>query len=282
MNVLQAVVLGVVQGLGEFLPISSSAHLVLVPWLLNWPGHSLTFDVALHLGTMLAVIAYFWRELLEVVFFGLTQPQSRDGRLFWYLVVASVPGAILGLLFEEQAETIFRSPWLIALMLAIMGVVLWLTDRRGRKIRRIEDLTLLDSVLVGVSQGVAIIPGVSRSGITMTTGLALGLERESAARFSFLLSVPMVAGAGFYKLKDITFAALDLPFVLGVIVAAMVGYWAIHFLLQYLRQGSYLVVSYTHLPALWYKPLHLRSAQLVGGRWRLYCPPALLLLGRLV
>ena len=128
-------------------------------------------------------------------------------------------------------------------MLAIMGVVLWLTDRRGRKIRRIEDLTLLDSVLVGVSQGVAIIPGVSRSGITMTTGLALGLERESAARFSFLLSVPMVAGAGFYKLKDITFAALDLPFVLGVIVAAMVGYWAIHFLLQYLRQGSYLVFA---------------------------------------
>ncbi len=243
MNVLQAVVLGVVQGLGEFLPISSSAHLVLVPWLLNWPGHSLTFDVALHLGTMLAVIAYFWRELLEVVFFGLTQPQSRDGRLFWYLAVASVPGAILGLLFEEQADTIFRCPWLIALMLAIMGVVLWLTDRRGRKIRRIEDLTLLDSVLVGVSQGVAIIPGVSRSGITMTTGLALGLERESAARFSFLLSVPMVAGAGFYKLKDITFAALDLPFVLGVIVAAMVGYWAIHFLLQYLRQGSYLVFA---------------------------------------
>ena len=138
MNVLQAVVLGIVQGLGEFLPISSSAHLVLVPWLFNWPEHGLTFDVALHLGTMLAVIAYFWRELLEVVFFGLTRPRSRDGQLFWYLAVASVPGAILGLLFEEQAETIFRSPWLIALMLAAMGIVLWLADKRGRKIRRIE------------------------------------------------------------------------------------------------------------------------------------------------
>ncbi|HHT71099.1 MAG TPA: undecaprenyl-diphosphatase UppP, partial [Firmicutes bacterium] len=243
MNVLQAVVLGIVQGLGEFLPISSSAHLVLVPWLFNWPEHGLTFDVALHLGTMLAVIAYFWRELLEVVFFGLTRPRSRDGQLFWYLAVASVPGAILGLLFEEQAETIFRSPWLIALMLAAMGIVLWLADKRGRKIRRIEDVTLLDSILVGISQGAAIIPGVSRSGITMTAGLLVGMEREAAARFSFLLSVPMVAGAGFYKLKDITFAALDLPFVLGVIVAAMVGYWAIHFLLQYLRQGSYLVFA---------------------------------------
>ena len=132
-------------------------------------------------------------------------------------------------MFEEQAETIFRSPWFIALMLAIMGVVLWLADRRGKKARRIEDVTLLDSILIGVSQGVAIIPGVSRSGITMTTGLAVGLEREAAARFSFLLSVPIVAGAGLYKLKDFSLAALDLPFVLGVIVAAVVGYLAIRF-----------------------------------------------------
>lgn len=180
---------------------------------------------------------------MEVVFFGLTRPKSRDGQLFWYLVVASVPGAVLGLLFEEQAETIFRSPWLIALMLATMGVILWLADRRGRKIRRIEDVTLLDSILIGVSQGAAIIPGVSRSGITMTAGLAVGMEREAAARFSFLLSVPMIAGAGIYKLKDLSLAALDLPFVIGIVVAAVVGYLAIRFLLQYLRHGSYLVFA---------------------------------------
>ena len=243
MNVLQAVVLGVVQGLGEFLPISSSAHLVTVPWLFNWPDPGLMFDVALHLGTMLAVIAYFWRELLEIVYFGLTQPHSRDGRLFWYLAVASVPGALLGYLFEEQAETIFRNPLLIAGTLTAMGLILWWADMRGRKTRRLEDLSWTDSILVGISQGLAIIPGVSRSGITMTTGLIAGLQREAAARFSFLLSVPIIAGAALYKLRELNPAMLDLPFILGIATAAVVGYLAIRFLLYYLRRGSYMVFA---------------------------------------
>lgn len=243
MNVLQAVVLGVVQGLGEFLPISSSAHLVVVPWLFNWPDPGLMFDVALHLGTMLAVIAYFWRELLEIVYFGVAQPRSRDGRLFWYLVVASVPGALLGYLFEEQAETIFRSPLLIAGTLTAMGLILWWADLRGTKTRQLEDLSWTDSILVGISQGLAIIPGVSRSGITMTTGLIFGLQRETAAHFSFLLSVPIIAGAALYKLRELNLAMLDLPFIIGIVTAAVVGYLAIRFLLHYLRQGSYLVFA---------------------------------------
>ncbi|NMA54577.1 MAG: undecaprenyl-diphosphatase UppP [Firmicutes bacterium] len=243
MNVVQAVVLGIVQGLAEFLPISSSAHLILVPWFFKWPDHSLTFDVALHLGTMVAVVGYFWRDLLEITALGLTQPRSKDGRLFWYLVVATIPGAVLGLLFEEQAETVFRSPGLIALMLAVMGIVLWLADRRGKKQKAIEDIGWMDSILIGLSQGIAIVPGISRSGITMTMSLARGLKRESAARFSFLLSVPIVAGAGIYKLKDFTGAGLDLPFVLGVVVAAVVGYVSIYFLLKFLRRGSYFVFA---------------------------------------
>ncbi|HKM39081.1 MAG TPA: undecaprenyl-diphosphatase UppP [bacterium] len=243
MNIVQTIVLGVVQGLAEFLPISSSAHLVLVPWLFSWPDHSLAFDVALHLGTMVAIMAYFWRRLLQVAISGLTEPRSQNGRFFWYLVVATIPGVVLGLLFEEQAETIFRSPVLIALMLALMGLALWGADRKGEKIKAIEDISLLDSILIGVSQGMAIVPGVSRSGITMAAGLVMGLGRESAARFSFFLSVPIIAGAGLYQLKNFTRAAFDGSFILGIVVAAVVGYLAIHFLLQYLRRGSYLVFA---------------------------------------
>ncbi|MBC7326099.1 MAG: undecaprenyl-diphosphate phosphatase, partial [Moorella sp. (in: Bacteria)] len=182
MNILQAIILGLVQGLGEFLPISSSAHLVLTPWFFRWPDQGLAFDVALHLGTLIAVVAYFWRDLVELVVCGLFQPRSLDGRLFWYLVVASIPGAIFGYLLENQAETVFRSPLLIALTLTLMGIGLWWADRRGRKTRDLEDITLADGIIVGLSQALAIIPGVSRSGITMSAGLLAGMKRETAAR----------------------------------------------------------------------------------------------------
>ncbi|MGI6128493.1 MAG: undecaprenyl-diphosphatase UppP [bacterium] len=243
MNLLQAVVLGIVQGLGEFLPISSSAHLVLMPWLFDWPDSGLVFDVALHVGTMLAVIVFFWRELLEIVYFGLTEPRSRDGKLFWYLAAASVPGAVFGYLFEEQAETVFRSPFVIVWTLATLGLLLWWADLKGRKMRQIEDLTWRDSILVGISQALAIVPGVSRSGITMTAGLIAGMKRETAARFSFLLSVPIIAGAAVYKLRHLRLAMVDLPFIAGVLTAAVVGYLSIRFLLQYLRRGSYFVFA---------------------------------------
>ncbi|CEP67026.1 Undecaprenyl-diphosphatase UppP [Moorella glycerini] len=244
MNVVQAVILGLVQGLGEFLPISSSAHLVLLPWFFRWPDQGLTFDVALHLGTLIAVVAYFWRDLIELVICGLFQPRSLDGRLFWYLIVASIPGAIFGYLLEDQVGTVFRSPLLIALTLTLMGIGLWWADRVGRKTRQMEDITLADSIIVGISQALAIIPGVSRSGITMSAGLLTGMKRETAARFSFLMSVPIIAGAALLQLKDLTPAAINLPFILGVLTAAVVGFLAIKFLLQYLRYGSYLLFTW--------------------------------------
>lgn len=250
-NILQAVVLGLVQGLGEFLPISSSAHLILVPWFFDWPDPGLTFDVALHLGTLVAVVAYFWRDLLEIVFDAVARPRSRSGRLLWYLAVASVPGALFGVLFEQQAETVFRNPALIALTLTLMGLGLWGADRVGRKRRDMEDLTWADSIVVGISQALAIIPGVSRSGITMTAGLLTGMERETAARFSFLLSVPIIAGAALLKLKDLPPAAVNAPFIAGVLTAAVVGYLAIRFLLRYVRHGSYFFfTAYRFLLAL--------------------------------
>jgi undecaprenyl-diphosphatase len=243
MNLLQAVALGVVQGLGEFLPISSSAHLILVPWFFGWTDHGLTFDIALHLGTLVAVFAYFWRDIVEIVVDGIARPHSREGRYLWYLAVASVPGAVFGFLLDDIVETAFRNPLLIAATLALMGIGLWWADRAGRKVRRMESLSLRDSIIVGLSQALAIIPGVSRSGITMTAGLLTGMERDTAARFSFLLSVPIISGAAILKLKDLPMAAIDLPFIAGVATAAIVGYLAIRFLLQYLRRGSYFLFT---------------------------------------
>ncbi|PRR74960.1 undecaprenyl-diphosphatase UppP [Neomoorella humiferrea] len=244
MNVIQAVILGLVQGLGEFLPISSSAHLVLLPWFFRWPDPGLTFDVALHLGTLIAVILYFWRDLLELVVCGLFQPRSRDGRLFYYLLVASVPGALFGYLLEDQAATVFRSPLLIAATLTLMGLGLWWADRAGRKSRSMDEITLMDGIIVGLSQALAIIPGVSRSGITMSAGLLTGMRRETAARFSFLMSVPIIAGAALLQLKDLTTAAVNTPFILGVVTSAVVGFLAIKFMLRYLRHGSYLLFTW--------------------------------------
>jgi len=244
MDVVQAIVLGLVQGLGEFLPISSSAHLVLTPWFFRWTDPGLTFSVALHLGTLIAVVVYFWRDIIDLVANGLSRPHSADGRMFWYLVVASLPGAIFGLLLEEQAETVFRSPLLVALALALMGIILWWADQRGRKTRQFTDISLADSIIVGLSQALAIIPGVSRSGITMSAGLLAGMKRETAARFSFLMSIPIIAGAALLTLKDLTLQDIDLAFFLGVITAAIVGFLAIRFLLQYLRHGSYLLFTW--------------------------------------
>lgn len=244
MDAIQAVVLGLVQGLGEFLPISSSAHLVLTPWFFRWSDPGLTFNVALHLGTLIAVVVYFWRDIIDLVINGLSRPRSTEGRMLWYLAVASVPGALFGLLFEEQAETVFRSPLLVALALALMGIILWWADRRGRKTRQIADITLTDSILVGLSQALAIIPGVSRSGITMSAGLLAGMKRETAARFSFLISIPIITGAALLTLKDLTLQDMDLAFFLGVSTAAIIGFIAIKFLLQYLRHGSYLLFTW--------------------------------------
>lgn len=247
MNLFQAFVLGVVQGIGEFLPISSSAHLVLVPWFMGWPWFGLTFDVALHVGTLFAVVAFFWRDWLVLAADGLRGRRTNNGRMFWYLVIATVPGAIIGYMLEDYAETIFREPLVIAVMLIVMGLILWLVDTRAGSIKSIEQIDLKDSLFIGFSQALAIIPGVSRAGITMTAGRFLNLDRETAARFSFLLSTPIIFGAGVSQIPDISAAELNGGFILGVITSAVVGFLSIKFLLNYLTRRSFMLFVWYRL-----------------------------------
>jgi undecaprenyl-diphosphatase len=238
-SVLQAIVLGIVQGLTEFLPVSSSAHLILVPWLLKWqedPG--LAFDVVLHLGTLLALIVFYWREWLEMAM-SLVNGDSVRRRLLFLLIVASVPGAIIGVLLEKQAETIFRSPALIAVTLATLGLILWAADAFGSKKRKIDDLTLVDALLIGLSQALAIIPGVSRSGATITTARFLGIDRPDAANFSFLMATPIIAGAGLLEARKFFHSGLTPQLGWGFAASAVFGLIAIVWLLSYVRTHTY-------------------------------------------
>jgi len=248
LSTLQAAMLGLVQGLGEFLPISSSAHLVLVPWLFKWNDPGLTFDIALHIGTLIAVAIYFWKDWLNLITKGLTNIRSTDGRLFWYLVVATIPGAVMGFLLEKKAETIFREPVLIATMLILLGVLLYWADRRGVKNIEMNRITFKTSLLIGLSQALAIIPGVSRSGITMTMGLSMGLTREGAARFSFLLAAPIIFGAALVKLPFLIShpSVVNINFITGILVSFITGILSIGFLLRYIQTRNF-------LPFVWYR-----------------------------
>jgi len=248
LTILQAVILGLAQGLGEFLPISSSAHLVLIPWLLRWTDPGLTFDVALHVGTLVAVIIYFWKDWWQLIIKGFTDARSAKGRLFWYLVAASVPGALSGFLLEDKAETVFRSPILIATMLILMGILLYWADRRSAKKIEINNITFGTSIFIGISQALAIVPGVSRSGITMTTGLLMGLNREGAARFSFLLSTPIIFGAAMVKLPGVISdsSVVTLDFTIGMAVSCITGIASIGFLLRYVQTKDF-------IPFVWYR-----------------------------
>lgn len=247
MTIFQAFILGLAQAFGEFLPVSSSAHLIIIPWLLKWPDPGLTFDVALHVGTLVAVIAFFWKDWLTLISHGLGKGlKTREGKLFWFLMIATVPGAISGALLESKAETAFRSPLIMGPMLMIMGVVLYTADRYGAKRQQNESLSFGQSLIIGISQALAVIPGVSRSGVTISSGLFLGLTREEAARFSFLLSTPIIAGAGFLKLRHLTANAINPPFLVAVLTSAVVGFLVIGFLLKWLRKSSF-------LPFVWYR-----------------------------
>jgi undecaprenyl-diphosphatase len=248
LTAVEAVILGLVQGLGEFLPISSSAHLVLVPWLFKWEDPGLTFDIALHLGTLIAVAVYFWKDWLRLLSKGFTDTKSTDGRLFWYLVAATIPGAAIGYMLEEYAETTFRNPVLIASMLILLGIILYWADRKSTKKTGINDISFGTSFLIGLSQALAIIPGVSRSGITMTVGLLLGLTRDAAARFSFLLSAPIIFGAAAVKLPYVISHPTMITgnFILGMIVSCITGIAAIWFLMRYVQ-------TKTFLPFSWYR-----------------------------
>ena len=246
MTTARAIVLGILQGLGEFLPISSSGHLIVVPWLMGWPDSGLAFDVALHLGTLAAVAFAFWRDWVRLLRAGLraiaagrpfTDP---DARLLWYLALATVPGAAAGKLLDEWAETTFRSPALVAFMMALMGVVLWAADRRAGKAGDDREVSLRDALLVGLAQALAIVPGTSRSGTTISMALFLGQRRETAARFSFLLALPITLGASLVKVPDLLRSTTDTgPVVAGMLAAAVSGFLAIRLLLAYVRVRDY-------------------------------------------
>lgn len=247
-----AVTLGIVQGLGEFLPISSSAHLILTPWFFGWPDPGLTFDVALHVGTLVAVVVYFWRDWFKLVG-GAIHPRSGDGRLFWLLMVGAVPGAVAGLLLNDLAEAALRNPLLIAGTLTAMGLLLLAADYWGARNRETRDIGWADALVIGSAQALAIIPGVSRSGITIAAARIRGIEREAAARFSFLLGTPIIAGAALFKLRHIfiTPSAITGPFVTGIVVAGVVGALTIGMLLRYVqRAGLGIFVLYRVLLAL--------------------------------
>jgi undecaprenyl-diphosphatase len=241
-SLLQAFVLGAVQGLGEFLPISSSGHLIVVPWLFGWPDQSLTFDVALHVGTLVAVAGAFagdWLRLLRGGVSGLLSGRpfaERDSRQLWLIALASVPGAVVGFLLDHWAETVFRAPWLVACDMALLGAVLFVADRGARSDGPPVD-GVRDALLIGLAQSLAIVPGVSRSGATITMALFLGYPRGEAARFSFLLATPITFGAAVLKLRHIH--GVDASMAVGMLTAAVCGVLAIKVLLAYVRTRDY-------------------------------------------
>lgn len=245
MTVFQAVVLGVVQGLAEFLPISSSAHLVLTPWVFGWSDPGLAFDVALHVGTLVAVLWYFRLEWVRLTQSALTILRTRradtdETRRLLYLVVATIPAAIGGVLLEEYAETTFRSPVLMAITLMIMGVLLWGVDRFASRDRPLRAMHVGDAILVGLAQVLALVPGVSRSGSTMTAGRALRFDRESAAVFSFLMSMPVTAAAAVLKVPGLLRTEGVTPVLaVGIVSAAASSWLAIAVLLRYVSRHSF-------------------------------------------
>ncbi|HWT73426.1 MAG TPA: undecaprenyl-diphosphatase UppP [Mobilitalea sp.] len=239
MSILQAIIYGIVQGIAEFLPISSTAHLVLVPWLFGWRDPGVVFDVALHLGTASAVILFFFKDWLNLIYAGFAKPKTKDGKLFWLLVLASIPGALFGVLLNKYMEN-FRNPALIGVMLIIMGIILYAADKYGKKEIDIKEIGMKRSIIIGISQVFAIIPGVSRSGVTITTGRILGLTRESIAKFTFLMSAPIILGDGLYHAKDLLHTHVDkAPFFTALITAAVVGALSIKFLLNYLKNKGF-------------------------------------------
>lgn len=257
-DLLRAVFLGVLQAATEFLPVSSSGHLVLAPELVGDDVSTLTFDVALHVGTMVAVIVYFWRDWVRIIGLGLRDAAQHGVKLnHWsqysllgvWIVLGTIPAVIVGLLFEDFIDEHLREPWIVGTSLIVFGLVIGALDRWGGTVARLLDMTPGRAVIVGVAQAVALIPGVSRSGITIAAGRGLGFDRPSAARFSFLLSAPVVFGAGVLQFSEALTsdeAILWGPMILGAVVAAIVGALVIRWLLTYLEAG-------TLLPFVWYR-----------------------------
>jgi undecaprenyl-diphosphatase len=268
MSIWHAMILGIVQGITEFLPISSQAHLLLVPYFLKWNYQGLGFDIGLHWGTLVAVLLVFWKDYwkyLKALFTPLPNPPHQgegnesknssplmgedkgggDKKMAWFLIIATIPAAVAGYLFEKQAETILRNPLITVFTLVIFSFLLWLADRKSADTGGMTNLTWLKSLFIGLFQAIAIIPGVSRSGATMTAGMFSGMNRKDSARFSFLLSGPIIFGAGLVALKD--FVKIDTIMIAGFLASALAGFAAIKFLLNYLAAHNFSIFVWYRL-----------------------------------
>ena len=251
MPISHAIVLGIVQGLTEFLPVSSSAHLALLPWLLGWQDQGLSFDIALHIGTLAAMILYFFKDWLQVLGqgfgldLGFDPALRRNKMLLWWLVLASIPAGVIGLLVKDLAENVWRyNQYLIGTMFIVIGIFMWWADKVSNKTKDLSHVGLPDALTIGTAQALALVPGTSRSGITISTGLLRHLDRPSAARFSFLLATPATAGAALkdfydlYKHGNGIPADMQAPFVIGILVSGITGIIVIQFFLNFLRKRS--------------------------------------------
>ncbi len=250
----EAIVLGIVQGLTEFLPVSSTAHLILFPWFFGWTGdvNTLTFDVALHAGTLLSLIICFWKDWINIF--------VNERRLLLVLFIATLPAGISGILFNDIIENTLRSPVIIVSALVVVGIVM-LVSERVKKDRDIKNMNLTDAIVIGIAQAIALIPGVSRSGITISAGLFRGLEREASARFSFLLSTPVILGATVFEGKKLAANAgnYDMQlFALGFITSAITGFFAIKFLLYFFKRHPMNIFVYYRF---------ILAAIIIGGIW---------------
>ena len=254
MGILQSIILGIVQGVCEFLPISSSAHLILIPYLFNFNlemsnSAKLAFDVALHFGTLISVLAIFWKDWLNL-FKGafnkvFKKKDSFENKMFWYLVLATIPGALVGFLFEDIVENVVRgNVFIIALVLAIVGVLIYLGDKWAskhyKKETSFEQMSLKQTFLIGLSQALAVIPGFSRSGTTILTGRLLGVSRDAVAKFTFLLSTPIIFGAAIVHITDLV---ITKEVIIGIITSALVGIVCIRFLLSYIKKHDFSIFA---------------------------------------
>jgi len=255
MPLIQVIVLGVVQGLTEFLPVSSTAHLYLTSWLLGWHTEALSFDIMLHIGTLLAILLYFFKDWVQIVGQGFGIQAGHDDELkhnhmlLWLMAIATVPVGVFGYLFNKQAEGAWRNPYVMGTMLILVGVLMWLAERSGRRVRDLSSLNLPDALAIGAAQALAIVPGTSRSGITISAGLFRNLERQAAARFSFLISAPAIGGAALKTLWEIhkqhgLHAMIGTNFMVGVLVSAVTGMAVIGWFLHYLRRSTLLPFVY--------------------------------------
>lgn len=244
MTVIQAMLLGIVQGLTEFLPISSTAHLHIFPWVLNWSEIPASFDIALHFGSLIAILIYFFKDWIKLLVAGFKKAfkkeDSQEGKLFWYLVFATIPAGIIFFILDKVFEDILRHELIIAITLIVMGILLYIVDKKADSKFNLKNMTLKQAMLIGLAQVLAFIPGMSRSGSTMTIGRLMEVDRESTAKFSFYLSTPMILAATIYKFKDFSF---DLNFVIGTITSFIVALLVIKFFMDYIKKGSYKVFA---------------------------------------